>query len=102
MADPGKRPATYGDLLAVPDELVAEILEGELIPQPRPAHASTASSLGMDLGGPFQRGRGGLGGWEILFEPELHLGANILVPDLAGWRRERASSRSTLSSSTSP
>ncbi len=29
------------------------------------------------------------GGWILLDEPELHLGADILVPDLAGWRRER-------------
>ena len=27
-------------------------------------------------------------GWWIVFEPELHLGADIVVPDLAGWRRE--------------
>jgi Uma2 family endonuclease len=31
----------------------------------------------------------GPGGWWILDEPELHFGADILVPDLAGWRRER-------------
>jgi Uma2 family endonuclease len=43
----------------------------------------------MDLGSPFHRGRGGPGGWIILDEPELHLGADVLVPDLAGWRRER-------------
>ena len=24
-----------------------------------------------------------------MFEPELHVGSDILVPDLAGWRRER-------------
>ena len=34
-------------------------------------------------------GLGGPGGWYILDEPELHLGEEILVPDLAGWRRER-------------
>ncbi len=43
----------------------------------------------MDLGSPFQRGRGGPGGWWILDEPELHLGEHVLVPDLAGWRRVR-------------
>jgi Uma2 family endonuclease len=41
------------------------------------------------LRGPFDRGRGGPGGWRILDEPELHLGADVLVPDIAGWRRER-------------
>jgi Uma2 family endonuclease len=43
------------------------------------------------LGPPFRRGRGGPGGWLLLFEPELHLEGDILVPDLAGWRRERLS-----------
>lgn len=70
---------------------IAEIVDGDLIVQPRPAksHASVASSLGGELFGPFQKGRGGPGGWIILDEPELHLGGDILVPDLAGWRRSR-------------
>jgi len=85
------RPATYADLLAVPDHLVAEILDGELHVSPRPAprHADASSGLGGALRGPFDRGRGGPGGWRILDEPELHLGADVVVPDLAGWRRER-------------
>jgi len=80
--------ATYADLLAVPDHLVAEILDGELHTSPRPAlpHAVAASRLGGDLSGPFERGRGGPGGWWILDEPELHLGHDVIVPDLAGWR----------------
>jgi Uma2 family endonuclease len=88
MAKPAKKLATYDDLLAVPDHLIAEILDGELITTSRPAiaHAGVTSVLGMDLGSPFQRGRGGPGGWVILDEPELHLGADILVPDLAAWR----------------
>ena len=46
--------------------------------------------MGDELGGPFAKGKGGgLSGWRILDEPELHLGADVLVPDLAGWRRER-------------
>ena len=93
MSQPARtrRPATYEDLLAVPDHLVAEILDGDLYTFPRPAvpHAIATSRLGGDLDGPFERGRGGPGGWWILFEPELHLADDILVPDLAGWRRER-------------
>lgn len=93
MAQPVSRgaPATYEDLLAVPDHLVAEIVDGELHTSPRPAprHADASSGLGGALRGPFDRGRGGPGGWRILFEPELHLGRDVLVPDLAGWRRER-------------
>ena len=85
------RAATYDDLLQVPDHLVAEILDGELFTSPRPAprHANASSGLGGELRRPFQAGRGGPGGWYILFEPELHLGRDVLVPDLAGWRRER-------------
>jgi Uma2 family endonuclease len=87
----GKRPATYDDLLAVPDHLVAEIIDGELYTSPRPAprHAVATSGLGADLSGPYDRGRGGPGGWWILDEPELHLGQDILVPDIAGWQRTR-------------
>ena len=86
-----RRRATYEDLCAVPDHEVAEILDGELIVTPRPAlrHASASSSLGGQIWGPFQGGRVGPGGWWILDEPELHLADDILVPDLAGWRRER-------------
>jgi Uma2 family endonuclease len=45
--------------------------------------------LGGELVPPFHSGRGGPGGSWIVDEPELHLGRNVLVPDLAGWRRER-------------
>ncbi|MGE0826200.1 MAG: Uma2 family endonuclease [Candidatus Binatia bacterium] len=88
-----RRRATYEDLLQVPDILIAEILDGELLTSPRPGspHARAASALIQDVS-PFDRrtgGPGGPGGWQILFEPEFHLGADILVPDLAGWRRER-------------
>jgi len=91
VGDPAKRRATYEDLLAVPENLVAEIIHGTLLTQARPAptHARAASSLGGELYGPFDRGRGGPGGWIILGEPELHVHGDILVPDLAGWRRER-------------
>ena len=45
--------------------------------------------LAGDLLGPYDRGRGGPGGWWILAEPELHLGDDVVVPDVAGWRRSR-------------
>lgn len=88
---PAHRRATYADLQSVPDHLVAEIIDGELIASPRPAmpHANCASNLGGELYGPFRRGIGGPGGWILIDEPELHLGDDIVVPDLAGWRRER-------------
>ena len=85
------RRATYQDVLDAPAHQVAEIVDGTLYTHPRPAmpHALASSRLGIDLGGPFDRGRGGPGGWWIIDEPELHLGEDIMVPDLAGWRRER-------------
>ncbi len=91
MADPATRRATYQDVLDAPEHVVAEIVNGELRLSPRPGgpHTSVTSILGMDIGGAFHRGRGGPGGWIILDEPELHFGEDIVVPDLAGWRRER-------------
>lgn len=93
IMNPARRQATYEDLLKVPESLIAEILDGELVTSPHPAspHAYATSMLTQDLG-PFSRrlgGPSGPGGWWILFEPELHLGPDIIVPDLAGWRRER-------------
>ena len=86
-----KRPATYEDILALPPHVNGQIVDGELFATPRPAnpHATASSTLGMDIGGAYQRGRGGPGGWWIVDEPEIHLGRNVLVPDLAGWRRSR-------------
>ena len=88
---PLKKGATYDDLRRVPDHFVAEMFDGELYASPRPAvpHTRAASVLGAELGGPFDFGRNGPGGWLILDEPELHFGNDVLVPDLAGWRRER-------------
>ncbi len=91
MADPALRQATYEDIVALPANVVGQILFGVLHTHPRPAprHARATTRLGNELGGPFDRGRGGPGGWIILDEPELHLDEHVLVPDLAGWRRER-------------
>lgn len=139
MSDPvpGKKRATYQDVLDAPPEKVAEIIAGELYLWPRPfsPHAAVTSALGEELGPPFKRGRGGPdapsgkvaeiingdlhlwprphsphsavqtalvrglgpfdpgdggpGGWTILFEPELHLGSDVLVPDIASWRSHR-------------
>jgi Uma2 family endonuclease len=95
VAEP-KRKATYDDVLAAPEHKVAEILDGELFLSPRPAspHANAASVLGSELIGAFHRPPGDPplpGGWWILNEPELHLGADVVVPDIAGWLRERMS-----------
>jgi Uma2 family endonuclease len=94
VAKTAKRPATYEDLLKVPDHLVAEIVEGELFTSPRPGlpHSRAASILNGRLITRFDDSDpDGPGGWWFLFEPELHLDADILVPDIAAWRRERVS-----------
>jgi Uma2 family endonuclease len=93
VAEP-KRKATYDDVLAAPEHQVAEILDGELFLSPRPAspHARATSALGSRIFAAYD-GEGGEptspGGWWILDEPELHLGPDVVVPDIAGWRRER-------------
>jgi Uma2 family endonuclease len=91
MVDRQKSRATYADLEAVPPHLVAEIIDGALLthPRPSPRHAAASNSLSNELTGPFQKGRGGPGGWVFFVEPELHLGPHVAVPDIAAWRRER-------------
>ena len=88
---PFDRPATYEDLVALPDTFVAEIINDELHASPRPAsrHGRAGTILGGRLTPAYDEGRGGPGGWWIQYEPELHLGRDVLVPDWAGWRRSR-------------
>ena len=99
MTTPARKPespprparATYQDVLDAPAHRVAEIVDGALYTHPRPAmpHALARSVLGRRVGSAYHDKTGSPGGWWIIGEPELHLGEDILVPDLAGWRRER-------------
>lgn len=91
MGEAAKRIATYNDLLAVPAHLLAEIVDGELYTQSRPAmlEAATATALSAWSHTRFHSGENGPGGWWIVHEPEVHLGADICVPDIAGWRKSR-------------
>lgn len=91
MALIAEKPAVYADLFDLPPHVVGQIVAGRLVTQPRPAprHAVAYAGLGGELVGPFDKGRGGPGGWWILDEPEIHVEADVVVPDLAGWRRER-------------
>lgn len=96
MADPAKRRATRADLDAVAANLSAELIGGVLytMTRPRARHARAASIIGGDLNGPYDRGRGGPGGWWIVVEPGIelaHLDVVEISPDVAGWRRERMS-----------
>nr|VFK67377.1 MAG: Endonuclease, Uma2 family (restriction endonuclease fold) [Candidatus Kentron sp. UNK]VFK72733.1 MAG: Endonuclease, Uma2 family (restriction endonuclease fold) [Candidatus Kentron sp. UNK] len=91
MSLPAERLATYEDVLRAPPECIAQLIHGQLYTLPRPAmrHALAGSHLGMVFGRNYMNGNNGSGGWWILYEPEIHLGDHVLVPDWAGWRRER-------------
>ena len=87
-AAPQLRKAAYQDVLDTPPHMVAEVLAGTLHTHPRPAslHGFASSGIGAKISPPFGYGDGGPGGWWIIFEPEFHLGDDIVVPDVAGWR----------------
>jgi Uma2 family endonuclease len=89
---PARKPSLYEQLMALPDGLTGEIINGQLRTQPRPAwpHGLAGSRLGADIEGPYGRGRGGPGGWWIIDEPEVHfvLDTEVTVPDIAGWRKD--------------
>ncbi|MEZ5816640.1 MAG: Uma2 family endonuclease [Hyphomicrobiaceae bacterium] len=92
MTARARKPATYADIEALPPHLVGEILFGTLVTRPRPVHRNgiATTSLGDELVGPFQKGRGGgPAGWLFIIEPEMHLGPHAVVPDIAGRRPER-------------
>lgn len=91
MSERARRGASYTDVLAAPEDRIAELVVGDLWLSPRPSlrHANAVSLLAARLSDAFHWGRSGPGGWWIWFEPELHLGADVMVPDVAGWRRER-------------
>jgi Uma2 family endonuclease len=93
MAEVVNKRATYADVEAAPEGVIAEIIDGQLVTQPRPArrHNGAATNLIAELAPPYQRGRGGPGGWIFLFETEVMLGEDLLVPDIAGWRTGRLS-----------
>ena len=93
MTDTAHARNSYEHIEQLPEGVVGEIIDGQLHTHPRPSgpHVDAAALLLTDIAGPFYRGRGGPGGWRILAEPELHFQRNteVLVPDIAGWRRER-------------
>ena len=91
MQETVKRRATYADLEAVPEHLVAEILHGRLVthPQPTGEHGEVHFSLGLLIGAVYRQGIGTRGGWRFINEPELHFNGDVAVPELAGWRIER-------------
>lgn len=92
MSEAAKKRALYDDLCRIPEGTRGEIINGELIVTPRPSrrHTLTTTLLGTRVTSSYHYGEGGgPGGWIIIIEPEIGLGEDILVPDLAGWKQER-------------
>lgn len=91
MTETARKNAKYEDLYAIPDNMVGEIIDGELIVTPRPTsrHGYAATALIEEVGPPYHRGRGGPGGWIFIVEPEITFGNHTIVPDIAGWKTER-------------
>lgn len=85
------RPATTADLLALPDRPRHEVIAGNLVQKllPSPRHGFRQGEFLMEVGGPYQRGRGGPGGWWFGSEITCGLTAtDTFLPDIAGWRRD--------------
>lgn len=94
MVESARKPSTYVDLLALPEETRAEVLGGEIVVSPArlPRHSTVQRTLSRFLGGPFDddHGREGPGGWWIFVEVDVQLSPHDVVrPDMTGWRRER-------------
>lgn len=89
MGEVAKRIATYADIEALPPNLVGEIIDGELhtMSRPSPRHARAHLRLATWSSASFDRGNGALDGWWIFSEPEIHLRNDVVVPDIAGWRK---------------
>ena len=90
MNTPIEHSAVYEDLFDLPDNMVGEIINGQIVTQPRPSprHSRAGLALGGMISDRFDRETtDGSGGWWILAEPECHLDTDIVVPDIAGWRR---------------
>lgn len=86
-------PTSYECLLALPENLVGEVLGARLYTETRPTGPQHLVKGGLlcSLVPPFCKTRSGSGRWQILPEPEVHFvrDTEVAVPDLAGWRRER-------------
>ena len=78
MTQPAQQSRLYDQVLSLPENLTGEIIDGQLHTQPRSAwpHALAGSRLNADIESVYGRGRG-------------VLDKQVMVPDIAGWRRER-------------
>lgn len=88
---PPNRAATIEDFLGRPESDRVELLRGSLVQKaaPGPDHAGAQIGTGTTLVGPFQRGRGGPGGWRFFTELSIQFGDEVCLPDVCGYRLER-------------
>jgi len=94
-----KHDATIDDLKALPAEVAAEIIDGELVEKAAPSfdHGDVQAGISSQLGSRF-RGppRDGGGGWWLVNEVEIEYEQRqIYRHDVCGWRRERLPERPT-------
>ena len=89
MAEPTAR-ATLADLRAVPDHLIGEIIDGDLVTRPRSVWQSAAVlRLMRTLATKLDPSRARPTGWSFLHKPVLQLGQTTIAPARAGWRGDR-------------
>ena len=84
--------ADDADDMAAPGHEVDDqpVSAGCRYPGRTPEEETPMERLTNAIYGPFDRGRGGPGGWQILYHPELRLVRDeVMCPNLAGWRVER-------------
>jgi hypothetical protein len=91
MAQPAKRAATYADLVAASDLLIAEIIFGRLVTHRRGDihHNGTLDLLMHALAPVIWNKSRHPQSWICLRRVEVHVGPHVVVPDVAGWRRRR-------------
>ena len=91
-----RRPATLADLLALPADVAAEIVAGELVEKALPSfeHGDAQAEITTQLRGRFGGAPGdGRGGWWIANEVDVEYGQEVFRHDVVGWRRDRAPQR---------
>jgi hypothetical protein len=86
--------ATYADLFALPDDVRAEVIGGEIVTSRAllPRQSQVLGAIRSFVGGPFDDddGHGGPGGWWIFLGVDVALAEHDIVrPGLSGWHRER-------------
>ncbi len=91
MSDIAEVQSLYDRICGLPDMVVGEILDGELVvsPRPVPRHAQVLITLAGWFATSGLLDRSSRSGWVVWPEVELHLGDHVIVPDLSGWRLTR-------------